>query len=96
LEDSSICNFNPETILCSRGLNQTSGCLTTTQAQTVRAAFSPLYGLNNSYLYPRLSPSAELSAFVATGFGALAGGLLGPGPVRNHHPQSPAFTCQRF
>lgn len=80
LEDSSICNFNPESILCSR--TNTTGCLTTTQAQTVRAVFSPLYGINNTFVYPRLSPSAELPSFEAVGFGALGGGLTGPGPVR--------------
>lgn len=80
LEDSSICPFNPETLLCSEA-NSTSGCLTNTQAQTVRNVFLPLFGLNNTFIYPRLSPSAELAAFMGTGFGALGGGLIGPGPV---------------
>lgn len=79
LEDSSICNFNPETLLCSSDKNQTA-CLTNVQAQTVRHVFSPVYGLNNTYIHPRLSPSAELPAFTGIGFGALAGGLIGPGP----------------
>lgn len=81
LEDSSICNFNPETILCSRSTDQSTGCLSNTQAQTVRNVFSPVYGLNHSYIYPRLSPTAELNGFLYQGFGALGGGLTGPGPV---------------
>lgn len=81
LEDSSICNFNPETLLCSRaGANDTS-CLTTTQAQTVRQVFSPLYGLNGAFIYPRLSPSAEVAAYEDGGFGYLNGNLEGPGTV---------------
>ncbi|KAL1305750.1 hypothetical protein AAFC00_007331 [Neodothiora populina] len=78
LEDSSICNFNPETILCSR--TNSTGCLTPEQAHAVREVFSPVYGVNGSFVMPRLSPSAELAAFLGMGFGALAGGLVGPGP----------------
>ncbi|KKY16241.1 putative feruloyl esterase b [Phaeomoniella chlamydospora] len=65
IEDSSICNFNPETLLCNRGpiaqspmFNGT--CLSNTQVQTVRNIFLPLYGLNETFVYPRLSPGADL------------------------------------
>lgn len=95
LEDASICNFNPERILCSVSTNLT-GCLTNTQAQTVRNVFKPVYGLNNGYIYPRLSPGAELSGFTLTGFGALAGGLIGPGPVSLLHcPKTTHFNSVR-
>jgi feruloyl esterase len=79
LEDSSICNFNPETLLCSRSKNASTTCLTTTQAQTVRNVFLPYYGVNNTFLYPRLSPGAELAAAVPAPFSYLDGNLIGPG-----------------
>lgn len=86
LEDSSICAFNPETLLCKRGTNATSipDCLTVTQTQTVRNVFSPLYGLNNTFLYPRLSPGAELAADAPEPFSYLNGNLIGPATVRTN------------
>lgn len=89
LEDSSICNFNPETLLC-RQHDKKSGianCLTVAQSQTVRNVFSPLYGLNNTFLYPRLSPSAEQAAAAPAPFAYLNGNLIGPGTV-----SSPVLT----
>lgn len=97
LEDSSICNFNPETLLCSNISNSTT-CLTNVQAQTVRNVYRPLYGLNNTYIHPRLSPSAELTSFELTGFGGLAGGLTGPGPqwFQNAIYNDPAWDPTTF
>jgi len=98
LEDSSICNFNPETLLCSQFDKPTdiSNCLTVTQSQTVRNVFSPLYGLNNTFLYPRLSPSAELAADQPAPFAYLNGNLIGPGTVsvsfQPAHPLTTTFT----
>lgn len=63
IEDTSICNFNPEYALCGVP-NAGKHCLTNVQVQTVRAIYSPLYGFNNSYIYPRLSPSAEIGALL--------------------------------
>lgn len=83
LEDSSICAFNPETLLCSRGTNTTgfANCLTTAQVETVRQVYLPLYGLNNTYIYPRLQPSAELAADQPAPFAYLDGNLIGPAKV---------------
>lgn len=81
LEDSSICAFNPETLLCTRGTETShlTTCLTETQVQTVRNVFSPLLGVNNTFLYPRLSPSAEAAADQPAPFAYLNGNLEGPG-----------------
>ncbi|KAJ4483742.1 ferulic acid esterase [Lentinula aciculospora] len=54
LEDPGMCQFTPETLICSRG--QTSDCLTGKQAETVRSIFSPFYGLDGELLYPRMQP----------------------------------------
>ncbi|GAB7356750.1 hypothetical protein MBLNU459_g7652t1 [Dothideomycetes sp. NU459] len=80
LEDSSICAFNPETLLCIRGANTTgpANCLTTAQVETVRQVYLPLYGLNNTFIYPRLQPSAELAADAPAPFAYLDGNLIGP------------------
>ncbi|KAJ7360954.1 Tannase/feruloyl esterase [Mycena albidolilacea] len=50
LEDPSLCNFRPETIICSPGDNSSS-CITAKQAETVRALFQPLV-VNGTSLYP--------------------------------------------
>ncbi|KAI9740282.1 MAG: Tannase and feruloyl esterase [Cirrosporium novae-zelandiae] len=69
VEDPSICDFEPETLICTSNSTNSSTCLTSIQAQTVRNVFAPLYGSNNRFLYPRLTPSAGLPA-------AASGGIL--------------------
>ncbi|KAJ3986743.1 putative feruloyl esterase [Lentinula detonsa] len=54
LEDPGMCQFTPETLICSKG--QTSNCLTGKQAQTVRTIFSPFYSLDGQLLFPRMQP----------------------------------------
>ncbi|KAK7063618.1 carboxylic ester hydrolase [Favolaschia claudopus] len=51
LEEPSRCHFNPETLICAPG--HTSSCLTSRQAATVRAVFSPLFA-RSSFMYPAL------------------------------------------
>jgi feruloyl esterase len=66
LEDPSLCNYRPESIMCSAGQDQNStGCLTPRQAQTVREVFSPVYDLNGNFRYPRMQPGAEVGASTA-------------------------------
>ncbi|KAJ3776995.1 putative feruloyl esterase B-1 [Lentinula raphanica] len=62
LEDPSLCQFTPETLICSEG--QTSDCLTGKQADTVRTIFSPFYGLDGQLLYPRMQPGINTKAHV--------------------------------
>ncbi|CRK28919.1 hypothetical protein BN1708_015385 [Verticillium longisporum] len=58
LEDPDLCQYRPEALIC--GVNTTGTCLTGTQAQTVRAVFSDLHGIDGSLVYPRMQPSPQL------------------------------------
>ncbi|KAL9948870.1 Tannase and feruloyl esterase [Verticillium nonalfalfae] len=58
LEDPDLCQYRPEALIC--GANTTDTCLTGTQAQTVRAVFSDLHGIDGSLVYPRMQPSPQL------------------------------------
>lgn len=85
LEDSSICQFDPSPLLCSATTNVTF-CLTSTQAQTVRNVYSPLFGLNGTFLYPRFSPGTELNSLEPVV------GYLGGSDIE-YPIVSPAQTC---
>ena len=60
LEDPSLCNFNPSTLLCANGVS--TGCLTSAQANTVTNVFNGLYLKNGTLVYPRMQPGSELDA----------------------------------
>lgn len=60
LEDSSLCNFRPEALLCSSDTTNTTACLTPAQASTVRRIFSPFYGQDGTLIYPAMNPSSEI------------------------------------
>ncbi|KAI9362553.1 tannase and feruloyl esterase [Zopfochytrium polystomum] len=62
LEDPLLCNYTPESLLCDDGGNTTQ-CLTSRQVETVRKAFSPVYGTNGTLIYPRMQPGSEQIAF---------------------------------
>ncbi|KAF5023525.1 hypothetical protein F66182_4392 [Fusarium sp. NRRL 66182] len=57
IEDPNLCVYRPESLICSEG--QTEGCLTAPKIEVVRRVFSPLYGNNGSYIYPRMTPGAS-------------------------------------
>ncbi|CAF3457489.1 hypothetical protein SNK03_005511 [Fusarium graminearum] len=57
IEDPNLCQYRPEAIICTKG--QTKNCLTAPKAETVRQVFSPLYGNNGSFIYPRAVPGAN-------------------------------------
>ncbi|KAK1980414.1 Tannase/feruloyl esterase [Colletotrichum cereale] len=57
LEDPSLCQYRPEGLLCSGGPSE--ACLTSEQAATVRAVFSPVYGGEGQLIYPRLVPGSS-------------------------------------
>lgn len=61
IEDPELCYWRPETLICSPGQN-TSTCLTGTQAAAVRQVYEPLYGVDGTLLYPRMQPGSELIA----------------------------------
>ncbi|TDZ14592.1 putative feruloyl esterase B-2 [Colletotrichum orbiculare MAFF 240422] len=62
IEDPNLCQYRPEALICAA--NQTEGCLTGTQADTVRKVFSPVYGVDGSLVYPRLQPGADGSGIL--------------------------------
>ncbi|KAF7366036.1 Carboxylic ester hydrolase [Mycena venus] len=51
------CDFHEDVLLCTS--NQTTGCLTATQVETLKNVYSPLVGFHGELLYPRYSPGAE-------------------------------------
>ncbi|KAH8893014.1 tannase and feruloyl esterase [Thozetella sp. PMI_491] len=62
IEDPLLCDYRPESLICAPGTSAANSttCLTGTQAATVRAIFSPLYGVNGTLVYPRMQPGSEL------------------------------------
>lgn len=61
IEDPLLCQYRPEALICPPGTSPDSGtCLTGTQARTVRAVYSDLYGANGTLVYPRMQPGSEL------------------------------------
>jgi feruloyl esterase len=62
IEDPDLCQFRPETMLCSPGM--TRNCLTGAQADTVRKIFSPVYGKSGNLLYPRMQPGNEITSSI--------------------------------
>ncbi|KAK3674330.1 Feruloyl esterase [Recurvomyces mirabilis] len=64
IEDPDLCNYYPETLQCSPGVNSTT-CLSAAQVGTVRSIFEPYYGANGTLVFPRMQPGSELSdAFI--------------------------------
>ncbi|RYP12948.1 hypothetical protein DL767_010974 [Monosporascus sp. MG133] len=57
LESPDLCDYTPDGLICAEG--QTTGCLTPTQAETVRTIYSPLLGEDGSLTYPRMQPGSE-------------------------------------
>ncbi|KAL5521023.1 hypothetical protein ACEPAG_8945 [Sanghuangporus baumii] len=55
------CQFRPEQLLCSSASNSTDSCVTMEQVEALRLIYAPLYGNNNTLLYPRYEPGAESS-----------------------------------
>lgn len=60
IEDPSLCHFDPDALLCGSGVSNSSTCLTTTQAETVRRVFSSYNWANGTLLYPAMNPGSEL------------------------------------
>ncbi|KPM36858.1 putative feruloyl esterase B-1 [Neonectria ditissima] len=65
IEDPDLCQYRPESLIC--GKNQTTKCLTGTQAGVVRDVFSPLYDATGTLLYPRLQPGADSTSTIWSG-----------------------------
>lgn len=60
IEDPTLCNFRPESLICST--SNSTDCLTPAQVQVVRKVYSPLYGNQGQLIYPGLQPGAEVMA----------------------------------
>lgn len=63
LEDTNLCQYRPEALVC--GHNQTEDCLTAQQIQTVHQVFSPVYDGHGQFVFPRFVPAAN-AAWSAT------------------------------
>ncbi|KAF1952326.1 tannase and feruloyl esterase [Byssothecium circinans] len=66
IEDPTLCNFKPETLLCPSppiyGVQNTSSCLTPAQIAVVNKIHSPLYGTDDKLIYPAMQYGNELKA----------------------------------
>ncbi|KAI2482496.1 Tannase domain containing protein [Pyrenophora tritici-repentis] len=60
IEDPSLCNFDPSTLLCDR--NKTSQCLNQQQVQQLQTIFSPYTYENGDLIYPAMQPGSEIHA----------------------------------
>ncbi|KAM0327133.1 hypothetical protein ACHAQA_006264 [Verticillium albo-atrum] len=63
LENPDLCPYDPTGLICTEGQNS-STCLTETQAETVRSIYSPLTDAEGSFVYPRMQPGGEASEAV--------------------------------
>ncbi|KAJ4986880.1 feruloyl esterase B [Stagonosporopsis vannaccii] len=60
IEDPTLCNFNPSTLLC-RG-NASARCLTEAQVQQLRTIFSDYRYSSGELIYPAMQPGSEVAA----------------------------------
>ncbi|KAG7136369.1 feruloyl esterase B-2 like protein [Verticillium longisporum] len=58
LESPDLCNYDPSGLLCAEGQNS-STCLTQTQADTVRSIYSHIRDVEGSFVYPGMQPGGE-------------------------------------
>ncbi|KAK6382251.1 Feruloyl esterase [Exophiala oligosperma] len=54
LEDPELCHFRPEALVCPTLSSNVTSCISGAQANAIRAIFSPLYGVNGSFVYPEM------------------------------------------
>ncbi|KAF4425156.1 tannase and feruloyl esterase [Fusarium acutatum] len=57
IDDPDLCQYRPEALIC--GPSQKSGCLTGAKAETIRTIFTPVYGPDGQFVYPRLQPGCN-------------------------------------
>lgn len=69
ITDPSMCQFKPETLLCSKKqmekksyASKNATCLTPTQVEKVKQVFSPYYGADGELKYPSMQPGSEVLA----------------------------------
>ncbi|KAK6844648.1 tannase and feruloyl esterase [Apiospora arundinis] len=62
IEDPTLCQFQPETLLCGTRKTTKGDCLTDAQVQTVKTVFSDYLWPNSSILYPAMQPGSEIAA----------------------------------
>ncbi|KAJ7249407.1 tannase and feruloyl esterase [Mycena rebaudengoi] len=66
ITEPDICNFRPETLLCTR--SKKTDCLTAIQVQALRNIYSPVVD-GSKLIYPRYSPGAEADPLGGVLFG---------------------------
>ena len=60
IEDPTLCDFRPQTLLCAN--DTAKDCLTMNQVEQVRRVFSPFVGENGTLIYPAMQPGSEVMA----------------------------------
>ncbi|OJJ35961.1 hypothetical protein ASPWEDRAFT_156253 [Aspergillus wentii DTO 134E9] len=73
LESPDLCDYDPSGLICSEGQNS-STCLTETQAKTVRSIYSPLLDGEGNFVYHRMQPGGESTGAVESMFNGQAFG----------------------
>ncbi|KAF7340911.1 Carboxylic ester hydrolase [Mycena sanguinolenta] len=63
IEDPSLCNVQPDIPICPPGSNNTSSCITSKQAETVRGVFEPLFA-DGTLMFPGLQYGPGLVALI--------------------------------
>ncbi|KAE9365281.1 tannase and feruloyl esterase [Stipitochalara longipes BDJ] len=61
IEDPTLCEFRPESLICSAAHNSTN-CLNEAQVEIVRSVLSPLYGASGELVFPAMQPGSEIMA----------------------------------
>lgn len=64
IEDSSLCHFDPSTLLCQSGVTDNSTCLTSAQVEIVQKVYSPYTWEDGTLLYPAMNPGSEINTAV--------------------------------
>ncbi|KAG7052056.1 tannase and feruloyl esterase [Colletotrichum scovillei] len=66
LESPNLCNYNPDGLLCTEA--RSTGCLTSTQLETLKSIYSPVLDAAGSLVYPKMQLGSEFTGAVDSYF----------------------------
>ncbi|KAK1536622.1 tannase and feruloyl esterase [Colletotrichum costaricense] len=66
LESPNLCNYKPDGLLCTA--TQSTGCLMSTQLETLKSINSPVLDAAGSLVYPKMQLGSEFTGAVDTYF----------------------------
>ncbi|KAI3529500.1 tannase and feruloyl esterase [Colletotrichum filicis] len=66
LESPNLCNYQPDGLLCTA--TQSTGCLMSTQLETLQSIYSPMLDAAGSLVYPKMQLGSEFTAAVDSQF----------------------------